>query len=76
MRGIGDKEDGGGRQGEREEVTQDQKLELNHSVRCSGGNLQCGLQTSVTNTAGKSQCESLVSTPHVQKENKHFSSSG
>lgn len=57
MRGIGDKEGGGiwGKAGEREEVT----LELNHSVRCSGANLQQGLQTSVTNTAGKSQGESL-----------------
>ena len=60
MRGIGDKEDGGiwGRAGEREEVAQDQRLELNRSVRCSGVNLQCDLQTSVTNAAGKSQCES------------------
>lgn len=59
MRGIGDKEDGGSLGEGREEVTQDQRLELNCSVRYSGANVHCGLQTPVTNTAGRSQCESL-----------------
>lgn len=51
-------------------------MELNHSVRSSGAKLQCGLQTCVTNTAGRSVWSSWAATLHVKEKHKHFFPSG